>query len=289
MTSNKTEAVVDFPTKGRQQVLEDLALEFPVVHGQWTPTVKVADGVLLRLVSTYRHLGTQASHVARRGPELAARGSSFRRKSGVPCYAQEDPESEASFQEGQGGGCPRGCQLSSALRGLVLGIPSALQTLAQANWMDEEAWRAVRAHAVARRAHQKASPFLPEHGSRRSLRSGRFAVRPDSEQRRQELLWDVEGLARLNLQMAWCRYGMDAQAKAARDAAWQAKQRWMEGQADSTARLQETGDSAATWSAVRKLVGRKKRSFRPLVPMIGDDGSSRVSSGEGQSASARAY
>ena len=97
-------------------------------------------------------------------------------------------------------------------------------------------------------------------------------MRPDSEQRLQELLWDVEGLARLNLQTAWCRYGMDAQAEAARDATWQAKQRWMEGQADSIARLQETGDWAATWSAVRKLVGRKKRSFRPPVPMLGDDG-----------------
>ena len=31
------------------------------------------------------------------------------------------------------------------------------------------------------------------------------------------------------------------QAKAARDATWKAKQRWMEGQADSMARLQETG------------------------------------------------
>ena len=96
-------------------------------------------------------------------------------------------------------------------------------------------------------------------------------MRPDSQQRRRELLWDVEGLARLNLQIAWCRYGMDAQAKAARDATWQAKQRWMEGQADSMARLQETGDWAATWS-VRKLVGRKKRSFRPPVPLLGDDG-----------------
>ena len=97
-------------------------------------------------------------------------------------------------------------------------------------------------------------------------------MRPDSEQRRQELLWDVEGLARLNLQIAWCRYGMNAQAKTARDATWQAKQRWMEGQEDSMARLQETGDWAATWSAVRMLVGRKKRSFRPPVPVIGDDG-----------------
>ena len=45
---------------------------------RWTQTVKVADAVLLRLVSTYRHLGTQASHGARRGPELAARRSAAR-------------------------------------------------------------------------------------------------------------------------------------------------------------------------------------------------------------------
>ena len=70
MASNKTEVVVDFRGKGRQQVLEDLAVEFPVVDGQWTPTVKVADGVLLKLVSTWE---TQASHGARRGRELAAR------------------------------------------------------------------------------------------------------------------------------------------------------------------------------------------------------------------------
>ena len=70
MASNKTEAVVDFRGKVRQQVLEDLGVEFPVV--------KVADGVVLRLVSTHRHLGTQASRGARRGPELAARRSAAR-------------------------------------------------------------------------------------------------------------------------------------------------------------------------------------------------------------------
>ena len=42
IASNKTEAVVDFRGKGRQQVLEDLSREFPVVDGQWTPTVGVA-------------------------------------------------------------------------------------------------------------------------------------------------------------------------------------------------------------------------------------------------------
>ena len=78
MASNKTEAVVDFRGKRKQQVLEDTAVEIPVVDGQWNPTVKVADGVLLRLVSTHRHLGTQASHGARRGPDLAARRSAAR-------------------------------------------------------------------------------------------------------------------------------------------------------------------------------------------------------------------
>ena len=78
MASNKTEAAINSRGKGRQQVLEDLALEFPVVDGQWTPTVKVAEGVSLRLVSTCRHLGTQDSHGARRGPELAARRSPAR-------------------------------------------------------------------------------------------------------------------------------------------------------------------------------------------------------------------
>ena len=56
-------------------VSDTAAVEFPVVDGLWTPTVKVADGVLFRLVSPYRHLGTQASHGARRGLELAARRS----------------------------------------------------------------------------------------------------------------------------------------------------------------------------------------------------------------------
>ena len=93
MTSNKTEAVVDFRGKGRQQVLEDLALEFPVVDGQWTPTVHVADGRLAQVgqhVSALGHTGFSWG-TARSG----ARGSSFYSKGGVPCYAQEDPESEA--------------------------------------------------------------------------------------------------------------------------------------------------------------------------------------------------
>ena len=59
-------------------MLEELTVEFPVVDGQWTPAVKVADGVSLRLVSTCRHLGTEASHGVRRGPELAARRSAAR-------------------------------------------------------------------------------------------------------------------------------------------------------------------------------------------------------------------
>ena len=119
MTSNKTEAVVDFRGKGRQQVLEDLALDFPVVDGQWTPTVHVADRVLLRLVSTYRHLGTHASHGARRGPELAARRSAAR-------AAYHATRKKILSQR----------RLSKKARvavvcstGLVLGIPSARRTL----------------------------------------------------------------------------------------------------------------------------------------------------------------
>ena len=55
MASIKTEAVVDFRGEERQQVLEDLSREFPVIDGQWTPT----EDASLRLVSTdtcQRHL-----------------------------------------------------------------------------------------------------------------------------------------------------------------------------------------------------------------------------------------
>ena len=137
--------------------------------------------------------------------------------------------------------------------------------------MDEEAWQGPRS-CCGKKSTPKGQRVFFRAWFETFFALWRQAVSPDSEQRRQELLWDVEGLARLNLQIAWCRYGTVAQAKAARDATWKAKQRWMEGQADSMARLQETGDWAATWSAVRKLVGRKKRSFRPPVPMLGDDG-----------------
>ena len=90
------------------------------------------------------------------------------------------------------------------------------------------------------------------------------------EARRLEPRRDLEGLARLNLQIAWCPYGMETQAKAA------CKQRWLEGQVDSLARMQ-TGDWAATWSAVRKMMDRSKSAFRPLAPMLGDDGKSLAS------------
>ena len=36
-----------------------------------------------------------------------------------------------------------------------------VQVASQADWMDEEAWQAVRAHAAARRVHQKVGGFLP--------------------------------------------------------------------------------------------------------------------------------
>ena len=64
-----------------------------------------------------------------------------------------------------------------------------VQAAPQADWMDEEAWQAVRARAVARRAHPSGQLVsLP------SMTQAVFrAMDADSEQRRQELLWDVEG------------------------------------------------------------------------------------------------
>ena len=89
-------------------------------------------------------------------------------------------------------------------------------------------------------------------------------MRPDSEQRSQKLLWDVFGRAG-QARSAWCQYGMDAQAKAAREATWKAKQQhWMEGQegqADSMARLQETGDWAATWVCGAQAGGPQEAPF----------------------------
>ena len=137
--------------------------------------------------------------------------------------------------------------------------------------MDEEAWQAVGSHAAARRVYQKASRFLPRAWLKTFFSQWRHAMRPAVEERRLELWRDLEGLARLNLQIAWCRYRMEALAKAASYANWKAKQRWLEGQTDSMACMQVTGDWTATGSTVRKLIGRRKRAFRP-APMLGDDG-----------------
>ena len=52
----------------------------------------------------------------------------------------------------------------------------------QADWMDEEAWQAVRAHAVARRADQQDSRFLSRAWLKTFFAQWRQAVRPDSEQ-----------------------------------------------------------------------------------------------------------
>ena len=69
----------------------------------------------------------------------------------------------------------------------------------------------------------------------------KHALRPTVEARRLELRRDLGGLAKLNLQIVCCRYGMEAQAKAASNATWDAKQRGLEGHADSMVRMQETG------------------------------------------------
>ena len=124
MASNKAEAVIDSRGKGRQQVLEDLALEFPVVDGQWTPTVKVAEGVSLRFVSTCRHLGTQDSHRARRGPELAARRSAAR---AAYQATRKKILSQRPLQEGWWRS-PARLSAPVCSMELVLSIPSALLT-----------------------------------------------------------------------------------------------------------------------------------------------------------------
>ena len=46
--------------------------------------------------------------------------------------------------------------------------------------------------------------------------------------------------------------------------------RWLEGQEKFMARMQETDDRAATWSAVRKLIRRKNRASRPPASKLGD-------------------
>ena len=118
----------------------------------------------------------------------------------------------------------------------------------------------------------------------------KLALQPAVEARGLEFRRDLECLARLNLQIAWCRYGLEAQTKAASTATCEAKQHWLEGQADSMARLQEMGVWAATWSAVRKLISPRKRALCPPAIMLGDDGKpSRFSSGRGQSAPARTH
>ena len=67
----------------------------------------------LRLVSTFRHLGTQATHGARRGPEpLQGRHT---------CHAQADFESEVPL--GQGGGRAGGRWFPVALRRRHVALP----------------------------------------------------------------------------------------------------------------------------------------------------------------------
>ena len=86
-----------------------------------------------------------------------------------------------------GKGCPGGLETCGS---------SVFKLHHRADWMDEEAWQAVRAYAVARRAHQKPSRFLPRacmvQDVLRAVEAG--GETQDSEERRQELLWDVEGL-----------------------------------------------------------------------------------------------
>ena len=86
------------------------------------------------------------------------------------------------------------------------------QAAPQPDWMDDEAWQAVRSHAAARRVHQKSQPVsIPglaqdihfEAEARRATGCGRETL----------------GVARL------CGVAVDweAQAKAARNATWKSK------------------------------------------------------------------
>ena len=74
--------------------------------------------------------------------------------------------------------------LAQAARVAWRGAAPRVQAAPQADWMDEEAWQAVRAHAVARRAHQKASRFLSRTWLKTFFAQWRQPLRPDSEQRR---------------------------------------------------------------------------------------------------------
>ena len=151
----------------------------------------------------------------------------------------------------------------------------------QADWTDAEAWQADRTHAVTRKVHQKASRFLPEV-VRTFFSQWRHALRSTLEARRLELRRGLEGVASLNLQIAWCQCGMDAQVKAASNATWKAKQHWLEGQADSMAHMQETGDWAATWPQEARVPPSSAHARRWWQ-------ASRVSPGQDQSAPARAH
>ena len=86
----------------------------------------------------------------------------------------------------------RTCQ--QRLRGWHRRAAPREQAAPQAGWMDEEAWQAWYAASCGGETLGAEARF------------GRFG--------------------RINLQIAWCRHGMAAQAKAASKATWSAKQRW---------------------------------------------------------------
>ena len=143
--------------------------------------------------------------------------------------------------------------------------------------MDEEVWLPVCAHAAARRAHRKASWVLPRACSRHSSRSGGCGgqtLRRDA--------WSCGG-TRKGWPGSICRLrGVGTP--------WKLKRRRLAmppGRRNSVAwRVRRTPWHAcrrrATWSAVRKLAGRRKRPLRPPAP-------TRVSPSQGSSAPARAH
>ena len=77
MASNKTEAAVDIRGKGRQEVLEDLSREFPVVDWSVDANSQSRGGRLGQACEYVSALGHAGFQRARLGPELAARRSGW--------------------------------------------------------------------------------------------------------------------------------------------------------------------------------------------------------------------
>ena len=117
-----------------------------------------------------------------------------------------------------------------------------VQAAPQADWMDEEAWQDSPRSCHGKQGHiKKASRFLPRAWLKTVFPQWRCAMWPDIEERRLELWRDSKGLARLNLQIGWCRYGMHGSSGESRPA-------MPPGRRNSVG-WRSQADWAVTWSA----------------------------------------